>query len=91
MTAAKATGARPSRPAPPNVPDQKSQAAGERPEPATPASTGRKPWKKKSIAEHILGQFDKLREEVAQKERDYLQAKEQLEQFEELRKVLKPK
>jgi predicted patatin/cPLA2 family phospholipase len=88
MTAPKATGARPARPAPPNIPDQKTISAGERPETASPSSTGRKPWKKKTVAEQILGQLDKLRADVAEKERDYLQAKKQLDKLEELRAVL---
>ena len=71
--------------------DQKTLSAGERPEATTAESTttsGRKPWKKKSVAETILGQLDKLRQEVAEKEQAYLQAKKQLEKLEALRDVL---
>jgi predicted patatin/cPLA2 family phospholipase len=91
MTATQKTGARPTRAVPPNVPDQKTISAGERPETATTSfssSSGRKPWKKKTVAEQILGQLDKLRADVAEKERDYLQAKKQLDKLEELRAVL---
>ena len=81
------------RTAPENVPDRKTIAAGDRPQPETEASTSsssgsRKPWKKKSVAEHILGQLDKLREDVKEKEEAYLQAKKQLDKLEELREVL---
>ncbi len=75
----------------PAAPDQKTLATGERPELESAGSTGnntRKPWKKKSVAENILSQLNKLREEVAEKEREYNQAKKQLDQLEALRKVL---
>jgi hypothetical protein len=87
----KKTGAKSSRSAPEETLDRKSLGAGEQPaEPATNATStrSRKPWHKKSIAENILGQIDKLREEVAGKERDYQQARQQLDKLEQLRAVL---
>ncbi len=68
------------------VPDQKTLSTGEHPVGET-SSAGRKTWKKKSAAEHILGQLDKLREEVAEKEREYLVAKKQLDKLERVREV----
>jgi hypothetical protein len=81
----KKTGAKSARAAPNDTTDRKTPAAGEHTE--TP-NTGRRPWKKKSVAEHILGQIDKLRDEVAEKERDYLQTKQQLDKLEQLREGL---
>ncbi len=69
------------------VPDQKTLSTGEHSETET-SSAGRKAWKKKTIAENILGQLDKLRGEVAEKEREYLVAKNQLDKLEQVRKVL---
>lgn len=83
----KKTGAKGARAAPEEAADRKTLAAGERPETST-TGTGRRAWKKKSVAEHILGQLDKLREEVAEKERDYQLAKQQLDKLEQLREVL---
>ena len=82
----KKTGAKTSRSAPEDAPDRKTLATGDRS--ATTASTSRRPWKKRSVAEHILGQLDKLRDEVKEKEQAYLVAKQQLDKLEELRKVL---
>ena len=81
MTPAKRTDRATSRPAPAPMP----AAAGES---SPPRPSGRKPWKKKSVAETILAQLDKLREEVRQKEAAYQEAKQQLDQLESLRKVL---
>lgn len=88
----KKTGAK-SRTAPEEATDRKTLATGDRPETQTAAGTsstgaGRRPWKKKSVAEHILGQIDKLREEVEEKHRTYLEAKTQLDKLEQLRQVL---
>lgn len=88
MTTTKRTGAKGSRPAPGEVPDRKTLVAGEPPAETANTSSSRKPWKKKSVAEQILGQLDKLREEVAAKEQSYLQAKQQLDKLEALREVL---
>lgn len=85
----KKSGTKSSRNVPEETTDRKSLAAGEQPGGTSTTSTRtRKPWHKKSIAENILGQIDKLREEVAEKERDFQQAKEQLDKLEQLRKVL---
>jgi len=88
MTATKRTGARQARSAPPDVPDQKTLATGERPIESATSNSSRRAWKKKSVAEHILGQLDKLRDEVKEKEEAYLQAKKQLDKLEQLREVL---
>ena len=50
--------------------------------------TQRKPWKKKTPAEIMLSQMDRLREDVAEKEEELKQAKRQLQKFEEARKIL---
>ncbi|HEY6764745.1 MAG TPA: hypothetical protein VI386_08230 [Candidatus Sulfotelmatobacter sp.] len=50
--------------------------------------TQRKPWKKKTPAEIMLGQIDRLREDVAEKEEELKKAKRQLQKFEEARKIL---
>lgn len=52
------------------------------------AQNARKPWKKKSATDIVLGQIDRLREDVAEKEEELKQAKRQLQKFEEARKVL---
>jgi hypothetical protein len=54
----------------------------------TTTQTQRKPWKKKTPAEIMLSQMDRLREDVAQKEEELKQAKRQLQKFEEARKIL---
>ena len=85
----KKTGAKASRSAPPDSPDRKTLAAGEPPAgTATTSNSTRRAWKKKSVAEHILGQLDKLREEVKEKEQAYLIDKQQLDKLEALREVL---
>jgi predicted patatin/cPLA2 family phospholipase len=52
------------------------------------ADSGRKPWKKKSAVEIVLGQIDRLREGVQQREEELKQAKRQLQKLEEARKIL---
>jgi predicted patatin/cPLA2 family phospholipase len=54
----------------------------------TTTTTGRKPWKKKTPVEVVLGQIDKLKEDVAKKEEEFKAAKRQLEKLEAARKVL---
>lgn len=88
MTPKKA-GAKALRNAPETAIDRKTLSTGDRASEASNNNTSaRRPWKKKSVAEHILGQIDKLRAEVAEKEREYLQAKQQLDKLEQLREVL---
>lgn len=54
---------------------------------ATTTTGTRKPWKKKSPAEVVLAQIDRLREDLAKKEEEFKQAKRQLEKLEEARKI----
>ncbi len=54
----------------------------------TTSTRERKPWKKKTPVEVVLGQMDRLREDVAKKEEEYKTAKRQLEKLEAARKVL---
>lgn len=60
---------------------------------ATPASSPtagkpeRKPWKKKSPVDIVLGQADKLKEEIAEMEEELKAKKRQLEKFEQARKL----
>jgi hypothetical protein len=54
----------------------------------TPIESSRKPWKKKSPVEVFVGQIDRLRAEVAEKEEELKQAKRQLQKLEEARKIL---
>ncbi len=49
--------------------------------------TGRKPWKKKTPVEVIVGQRDRLHEQIQEKEAELKQMKEQLSKFEEVIKV----
>jgi hypothetical protein len=51
------------------------------------AGTGRKPWKKKTPAEIMIGQRDKLDEDIKTKEAELKEMKEQLSKFEEVIKV----
>ncbi len=51
------------------------------------ASSGRKPWKKKSPVEVVLEQADKLKQEIAEIEDDLKQKRKQLAKFEEARKI----
>jgi hypothetical protein len=50
--------------------------------------SGRKPWKKKTPVEVILDQINRLRDDVATKEKDLQQAKVLLQMLEETRKAL---
>jgi predicted patatin/cPLA2 family phospholipase len=54
----------------------------------TTTQATRKPWKKKTPVEIMLGQIDKIREDVARKEEEFKLAKRQLEKLEAARKVL---
>ncbi len=48
----------------------------------------RKPWVKKTPVEVVLGQIERLREGLAEKEDELKQAKRQLQKLEEVRKIL---
>src|SRR5436190_24322948 len=51
------------------------------------AGTSRKPWKKKTPAEVIVAQRDKLAEDIKAKEAELKEMKEQLAKFDEVIKV----
>lgn len=56
---------------------------------APSASTNtRKPWKKRTPAEVVLDQINKVRDDVAQKKSELKEAERQLAKLEEARKVL---
>jgi len=55
---------------------------------ATSGQSTRKPWKKKTPVDVVLEQIDKLRNDVAEKEKELNQARRQLQKLEEVRKVL---
>lgn len=48
----------------------------------------RKPWIKKTPVEVVLGQIERLREGLAEKEEELKLAKRQLQKLEEVRKIL---
>jgi len=67
------------------------------PDPAPPRSsiatteattTVRKAWKKKTPAEVVLAQIDRVREDVERKEEEFKEVKRQLEKLEGARKLL---
>ena len=76
MTAVKATGQSSPRP---------TTAAAVVPSTST---APRKPWKKKGPIEVVLDQIGKVREDVADKERELALAKRQLQKLEEAAKLL---
>jgi hypothetical protein len=49
--------------------------------------TERKPWKKKTPVEIVLDQEKKLRQEIAETEKDLQQKRSQLQKFEQARKI----
>ena len=51
------------------------------------AVSERKPWKKKTPVEIVLGQADKLRDEIAEAEEELKAKRRQLQKFEEARKI----
>ena len=56
--------------------------------PATPSKeTERKPWKKKTPVEVVLDQEKKLRQEIAETEKELQQKRSQLQKFEQARKI----
>jgi hypothetical protein len=48
----------------------------------------RKPWKKRSPVEVVIDQIDKVKADVAKREEELKQARQQLQKLEEVRKVL---
>ena len=75
------------------MPTSKRRAVPQAPPIVAPAETSttnqssRKPWKKKTPAEVVLAQIDRLREDVTKKEEEFKQAKRQLDKLEEARKI----
>lgn len=60
------------------------------PEPASgkpTKDTERKPWKKKTPVEVVLDQEKKLRQEIAEAEKELQQKRSQLQKFEQARKI----
>jgi hypothetical protein len=49
--------------------------------------TGRKPWKKKTPAEIVLAQADRLRSQIAEREEERKGLRKQLQKFDEARKI----
>jgi FtsZ-interacting cell division protein YlmF len=64
-------------------PQQQSEAP---PRDATGAE-GRKPWKKKTPAEIVMEQGTKLKEEIARLEAEIVTKKQELQKFEEVRRI----
>lgn len=65
------------------------QKSAERvPQKSSAFPTGRKPWKKKTPVEVVLDQINRLREGVEAKEEELKQAKRQLQELEEVKKIL---
>ena len=54
---------------------------------ASTQDRSRKPWKKKTPVQILLDQVDKLKEEISRDEAELQQKKEQLQKFEEARKL----
>jgi hypothetical protein len=70
----------------------KDQAATRAASPEGASQSGsRKPWKKKTPVQILLDQVDKLREEISKDEASLKQKREQLQKFEEARKLFEGK
>ena len=70
----------------------KDQTPGKTPSaPASSQDRSRKPWKKKTPVQILLDQVDKLREEIRGDEEALEQKKQQLQKFEEARKLFEAK
>lgn len=54
---------------------------------AANTSSGRKPWKKKTPADVMNDQTEKIRAQVAEKEEELKVLRRQLQKFEEARKI----
>ena len=52
-----------------------------------PQPEGRRPWKKKSPAEVVMEQGVKLKEEIARLETEIVAKKQELQKFEEVRRI----
>ncbi len=71
------------------------KATGESPAQPSTAATAvttttakRQPWKKKTVLESIQGQVEKMRADVARKEEELKQSKQQLQKLDEVLKAL---
>lgn len=70
-------------------PPKTTEASSARSSTTTAASqSARKPWKKKTPADVVLDQINKVRDDVAAKEEELKHARRQLQKLEEARKVL---
>lgn len=63
------------------------EPASGKPSTSPNATAERKPWKKKSPVEIVLDQEKKLRQEIADTEKDLQQKRLQLQKFEQARKI----
>ena len=69
------------------MPSKKQAGSGSTLPAAAAASGSRKPWKKKTPVEVVLEQTDKLREQIGEKEEELKVLRQQLQKFEEARKI----
>jgi hypothetical protein len=53
----------------------------------TGSKSGRKPWKKKTAVEVVFEQTEKIRLEIKQKEDELKSLRDQLQKFEQARKI----
>jgi polyhydroxyalkanoate synthesis regulator phasin len=67
---------------------QKQEPAAGKSSPLLPSEKEkRKPWVKKTPTEIVLGEADKLRKHIAEREEELKALRKQLEKFEEARKI----
>jgi hypothetical protein len=64
-----------------------TQQNTEAPPPSAAVADGRKPWKKKTPAEVVMEQGSKLKEEIARLEAEIVAKKQELQKFEEVRRI----
>lgn len=69
----------------------KTKPATEGKPPEAPQGAARKAWKKKTPVDILLDQVEKLRAEISRDEEALKQKKEQLQKFEEARKLFEGK
>jgi hypothetical protein len=65
------------------MPSKKQASAGS----ASTATSDRKPWKKKTPLQVMLDQTEKLKDLIADKEKELQDLRKQLQKFEEARKI----
>jgi hypothetical protein len=61
------------------------------PPPPPEATSGRKPWKKKTPVEVVLAQIERVREDVGRREEDLKAARRELQKLEEAQRLLESK